>query len=171
MWVKTLIGSTGIALALFSLAAVAQQQQQDAATQRQQGTAEQQQQQTQRGAGGNRQAQADQEPVLLVLPVAVYPRGEQIAKGCWIRLYEGNNFTGRMLSVVGPADLPDVEGRVAVFGFDSAIVGPKARVTTYDGENYQDRTATLEPGKRYPDLGDTKLGLFKDIESMRVQCG
>lgn len=170
MFAKSSARAVGFALAAFSLGAIGQQQQEGMQQQQ-----EQQQpgavQQTQKSAAGQEAKKGgDKAPVVVLMPVAIYPRGEEIAKGCWVRLYEGNNFEGRQLTVIGPAELPNVEENVAVFGFDSAIVGPKAKVTTYDGENYEDRTATLEPGKKYPDLGDTKLGLFEDIESMHVKC-
>ena len=169
MHMKTMLKSIITALAVFSVGAFAQQesQQQQRSTQGQQQSAGQKQQQGAKNQQGQAQGQA---PVVVLMPVAIYPRGEQIANGCWVRLYEGNNFEGRQLTVIGPADLPNVEENVAVFGFDSAMVGPKASVTAYDGENYEDRTAKLEAGKKYPDLGDTKLGLFEDIESMRVSC-
>lgn len=158
---KSMARITALMPAALVLAAVAQQPgaQEDSAAQR----AENGKAQTQQ------QAQKDKPPILVLMPVAIYPRGEEIANGCWVRLYEGEEFEGRQLTVMGPAELPDVEENVPVFGFESAVVGPKARVVTYDGENYEDRTATLEAGRQYADLED-ELDLFEDIESLQVSC-
>jgi hypothetical protein len=53
--------------------------------------------------------------------------------------------------------------------FDSVAVGPKATVTVYDNENYQQRVAQFKPGERIPDLGD-RVGFFEDIRSLRIFC-
>ena len=120
---------------------------------------------------GTQQATPPGHPaVILLVPAELYARNEALANGCWVRLYESKNFRGNQLAVFGPADLPDVEDNTPVWGFDSAIVGPKATVTTYDEEDYQDRNATLSPGQRVADLGDKKLGFFQDIESLKVSC-
>lgn len=76
-----------------------------------------------------------------------------------------------MLSVVGPVDIANA--RVGGFHwgrrFDSIVVGPKATVTAYDNENYEQRTATFRPGQRVPEL-DEKMGFVENIRSLRVSC-
>jgi hypothetical protein len=44
-------------------------------------------------------------------------------------------------------------------------------VTTYDNENFHDRTAVLAGNQSYPDLRDHKLGWFEEVKSARVSCG
>jgi hypothetical protein len=110
--------------------------------------------------------------VWFVVPVAMQAQGDAMSKGCWVRLYSGDNFEGRYVSVVGPASIPEM---VSPYGtgmnnWESAVVGPNATVTTYDDDNYRSRNATLRANQRYADLDDSKLGLFDDIESMKVSC-
>lgn len=108
---------------------------------------------------------------VLVLMPAAQAQGESLGNGCWVRFYDGENFRGQMLTLVGPIDMPRMEiAKPAWREWDSAIVGPKARVVTYDKENYRDRTATLTAGQRIASLDDAQLGWFEEIESVRVSC-
>lgn len=109
--------------------------------------------------------------VLVLLPT-VQASDERLGNGCWVRFYDGNNYKGSTLTLVGPVDMPkmDVPGPVWR-DWDSAIVGPKATVTTYDNENFNDRTATLRAGQHLADLRDRKLGWFDEVKSARVACG
>ncbi|MCU0760079.1 MAG: hypothetical protein MUF07_12900 [Steroidobacteraceae bacterium] len=111
-------------------------------------------------------------PFWLLVPVELSARSEQVADGCWVRLYSGDDFQGRVMTVVGPANLAEVRSPygTGLNNWESAVVGPNATVTTYDDENFRARSATLRPGQRYAELDDSKLGLFEDIESMRVSC-
>ncbi|WP_169805897.1 beta/gamma crystallin domain-containing protein [Azohydromonas lata] len=108
---------------------------------------------------------------VLVLMPAAQGSSESLGNGCWVRFYDGENYHGASLTLVGPIDMPkmDVPGP-AWREWDSAVVGPKARVITYDNENYRDRTATLAAGQHYPKLDDSKLGWFEEIHSARVSC-
>jgi hypothetical protein len=112
------------------------------------------------------------EPIWLLIPVEFSARTDQMSNGCWVQLYSGDNFEGRVMTVVGPSNLAEVRSPygTGLNNWESAVVGPNATVTTYDDENFRARDATLRPGQRYPKLDDTKLGLFEDIESMRVTC-
>lgn len=107
--------------------------------------------------------------VLLLVPVNM--AGDNLANGCWVRFYDGTNYRGASLTLAGPVDMPkmDVPG-AAWRDWDSAVVGPKATVVTYDNENYRDRTARLGPGLHAPDLRDSKLGWFEEVHSARVLC-
>jgi hypothetical protein len=110
--------------------------------------------------------------VWYILPVAYEVQGNQMSKGCWVRLYSGDEFEGRSINIVGPANLREMQSPygTGMNNWESAEVGPNATVTTYDDENFGSRNATLKAGQRYPDLDDSKLGLFDDIESMKVTC-
>lgn len=117
-------------------------------------------------------AGATTDVVWYVMPVTLQAQSDQISNGCWVQLYAEDNFQGRYVSVVGPAYIHEMGSPdgVGMSDWESAVVGPNATVTTYDAENFQSRNATLRDGQRYPDLDDSKLGLFDEIESMKVQC-
>ena len=108
--------------------------------------------------------------LLVVLPV-VQVADDKLGNGCWVKFYDGVNYKGANLTLVGPVDLPkmDVPGP-AWRDWDSAMVGSKATVTTYDNEAYRDRTAVLGAGQKLPDLHDKKLGWFDEVKSVRVSC-
>ncbi len=108
--------------------------------------------------------------VLVVLPMA-QAGDDRLGDGCWVRFYDHRNFAGSNLTLVGPVDMPNMTVPGAVWrDWDSAMIGPKARVTTYDNEGFRDRTASLAPGQQIPDLHDKKLGWFDEIHSARVTC-
>lgn len=108
--------------------------------------------------------------VLALLPVQLVS-GDKLANGCWVRFYDGPNFSGTTLTLAGPVDMPSMYPAGVVWrDWESAVVGPKARVSTFDNENFRQRTATLAPGQRLPDLRDRKLGWFDEVHSARVAC-
>lgn len=108
--------------------------------------------------------------VLVLLPV-VQVADDKLGNGCWVKFYDGANYKGANLTLVGPVDLPkmDVPGP-AWRDWDSAKVGSKATVTTYDNEAYRDKTAVLNANQQIPDLRDKKLGWFDEVKSVRVSC-
>ena len=123
--------------------------------------------QAQRGSSG-----AGQGTAAIVLVPFVVAQAPDFSNGCWARLYDGANFQGDQLTVVGPADMPHMR---TAFGtdwsgsFDSVQVGPKATVTVYDNENYTQKVATYKPSQRIADL-DEKRGMFEDIRSLKIAC-
>ena len=110
-------------------------------------------------------------PLIVLMPVTV-ASADTLGNGCWARLYDGQNFSGNQLSLVGPVDMPNMR---TAFGtdwsgeFDSIAVGPRATVTVYDNENYGQRVAKFQPSQRVADLGD-KMGFFEDIRSLKIAC-
>jgi hypothetical protein len=110
-------------------------------------------------------------PLIVLVPVQV-ASSDSFSNGCWARLYDSTNFRGNQLSLVGPVDMPNMR---TAFGtdwsgqFDSIAVGPRARLTVYDNENYAQKAATFKPGQKVADL-DEKMGLFEDISSVKVAC-
>lgn len=110
--------------------------------------------------------------VWLFVPVAVSTQTEKQSQDCWVRLYSGEGFDGRYVTITGPAEIPELRSPygTGLNNWESAVVGRNATVTTYDDDGFEDRSATLRGGQRYADLGDSKLGLFQDIESLRVTC-
>lgn len=120
--------------------------------------------------GGKSAASADAAGALVLLPVQV-ASNDGFANGCWVRFYDGANYTGATLTLAGPLEMPRMYPAGVVWrDWESAIVGPKARVTTFDEENFRERTAILAPSQRVADLRDRKLGWFDEVHSARVAC-
>ena len=130
------------------------------------------QQQGQQQQGQQQQGQQQQGTAAIVLVPFVVAQAPDFSNGCWARLYDGDNFRGDQLTVVGPADMPNMR---TAFGtdwsgsFDSIQVGPKATLTAYDNENYAQKVATYKAGQRIADL-DEKRGMFEDIRSLKIAC-
>ena len=105
-------------------------------------------------------------PAIVLVPLVVAATPD-FGNGCWARLYDGQNFQGNQLTVVGPTDMPNMR---TAFGtdwsgeFDSVQVGPKATLTLYDNENYREKAATFIASQKVPDLGD-KVGLQNYLQS------
>lgn len=112
----------------------------------------------------------------VLTPIAIDEQDMRAANGrsagCWVKLYSQDDFKGRYITVMGPSDVPDLRSPygTGLDNWESAVVGSKATVTTYDDQNFRARDAVLRAGQRYARLDDTKLGLFEDIESLRVRC-
>lgn len=107
--------------------------------------------------------------VLVLLPTD-QAEGQRLADGCWVRFFDDKGFKGDTLTLAGPVDLPRMELGDAWRDWDSAVVGPKATVRTFDNENFRDRSAVLNAGQSITDLGDRKLGWFEEVKSARVSC-
>lgn len=122
--------------------------------------------QARRGGDGQKGSAA------VVLVPFVVAQAPNFGNGCWARLYDAENFNGNQLTVMGPADMPNLR---TAFGtdwsgsFDSLQVGPKATLTVYDNENYTQKTATYKPKQRVADLSETR-GFFEDIRSLKMTC-
>jgi hypothetical protein len=54
--------------------------------------------------------------------------------------------------------------------WDSAIAGPKARVTVHGGRDFKNRKAGLEPNQRLANTNAEGFGAFADINSLQVHC-
>jgi hypothetical protein len=91
--------------------------------------------------------------------------------GCWARIHDGESFTGRTLTLVGDQSLANLEfgvGNDWEGDIDSVEVGPKAKLTLYDDENFADDPRHFGPNARIADLHQA---LFDEgIESMRLAC-
>lgn len=116
---------------------------------------------------------ASSSPVVVLVPLLT-ATDEAMAKGCWARMYDSTNFSGSMLTLSGPVDIPYLRsGRITGFewdrNFDSVIVGPKATLMVWKGENYREESTTFRSNQRVPDL-DTRMGYFDDIDSLKVSC-
>lgn len=110
------------------------------------------------------------ETFLVLMPVVTV--NDQMGNGCWVRFYDDPNYKGNNLTLVGPVDMPRMTVPGAVWhNWDSAIVGPKARVTVYDNTDFHQKDATLSAGQHVPDLKKRELGWFEEVKSARVSCG
>ncbi|HYD76495.1 beta/gamma crystallin domain-containing protein [Ramlibacter sp.] len=133
------------------------------------GSQEEPRQKERQASSGSGATQAAPAAVLVLLP-AEQAQGQRLADGCWVRFFDDKGFKGDTLTLAGPVDLPRMELGDAWRDWDSAVVGPKATVRTFDNENFRDRTAVLDAGQSIPDLGDRKLGWFEEVKSARVSC-
>lgn len=94
------------------------------------------------------------------------------AGGCWVRFYDGVDYRGDQVTLLGPLDVPNVAKRTGKpwRDWDSAVVGPRARVITYDAENFGGQSAVLNPREQVADMAREKTEIFANIESVRVSC-
>ena len=128
------------------------------------------------GAGTQSMGAADAsaheaQPTALVLLPTQQASSPHLAQGCWVRFFDQKGFRGDTLTLAGPADMADMDLPGHVWrDWSSAVVGPHASVTTYDNENFRDRTATLHAGQSVADLHDNKLGWMEDVKSAKVSC-
>jgi len=113
------------------------------------------------------QSAKSEEPVVLAITTIAVAEGT----GCWAKIHDGGNYTGRTLTLIGKQSLPNLEFGVGSDwegDIDSVEVGPKATLTLYDDENYEDDSRELAPNTRVPDLHQA---LFDEgIESMKLIC-
>lgn len=115
-------------------------------------------------------AEVEVNPVLVLIPAKLGP-GDDFADGCWVRLYDRVGYKGAQLTVAGPIDLPAMTRTGAPWrDWDSAVVGPKASVTVYEGEDFKMKSAAMKPRQRVIDMSAEGFGLFGDVSSLRVKC-
>ncbi len=92
------------------------------------------------------------------------------ADGCWVSFYDGVDFSGDQLMLLGPLNLLSMQRTGKPWrDWDSVIVGPGARVTTYDAENLRAPSTVLAASAKVADM-TWRTGLFDDIESIAVEC-
>ena len=93
------------------------------------------------------------------------------ASGCWVRFHDGERHQGDELMLVGPLQLARLSRVGAGWrDWNSAIVGPRARVEVFEAEGFAQPAATLRPGQVVAEMASQNVGRFKDIESVRVSC-
>lgn len=93
------------------------------------------------------------------------------AEGCWVVFHDGVDYVGRRLTLLGPVAVSDFASSMPNWRrWDSAIVGPRARVTAFQDTGFQKQLAILQPGQRVGNLDDREFGWRKDMGSVRVTC-
>ncbi|MGR8934261.1 MAG: beta/gamma crystallin domain-containing protein [Gammaproteobacteria bacterium] len=102
--------------------------------------------------------------VLMLMSAGMSFMAEAADNGCWADFYEFPNFKGAHVLIKGPIQLPNLknyEGQNWESRFDSAIIGPKAKVKVYENIDYK---LTLGEIAKYPDLMNA-LGISqKDLD-------
>ncbi|MEZ4750394.1 MAG: beta/gamma crystallin domain-containing protein [Bdellovibrionota bacterium] len=115
---------------------------------------------------GEREMRED-EGVVALVPVTIAKKN-----GCWVKLYNGENFSGKTLSIVGPHNLSNLELERYGFNWEGRVgsleVGPNATVTAYDDQNFNREPQVLIAGSNVRDVrhGKVKGG----VESLQLKC-
>lgn len=110
-----------------------------------------------------------QPPRTLVVP-GDFPIEPNLARGCWVRLYDGVDFKGRELILAGPLALPRLDAVSPHWRhWDSAMAGPRAVLSAYTAVGFEGRAATVQPGEHVKSMVQ-RTGRRDDIESLRVDC-
>jgi len=108
-------------------------------------------------------------PQMLLVPASA-AADPHFADGCWVRLYDGLQFRGSSLMLAGAVELQDMRATLQPWrDWDSAEIGPRARLLTFNARSFREPAATLAPSQKLADL-TSATGRFDDIESLRVQC-
>lgn len=93
------------------------------------------------------------------------------ADGCWVVFHDGVDYVGRRLTLLGPMTVSDFASSIPDWrSWDSAIVGPRARVTAFQDTGFKKQLAVLQPGQRVGDLDRKEFGWRKDMASVRITC-
>lgn len=119
---------------------------------------------------GAASATAGDVPVLAVVPAAM-ASDMAFGNGCWVRLFDGVDYRGEQLALVGPLALPSMKRASPWWRrWNSAVVGPRARMQIHSAEDFRQNSATLVPGQRASDLAAPKVGWFNQIGSVQITC-
>lgn len=93
------------------------------------------------------------------------------ADGCWVMFHDGVDYVGRRLTLLGPMAASDLSSSMPDWRhWDSAIVGPRARVTAFQDTAFKKQLAVLQPGQRVGNLDQKEFGWRKDMASVRITC-
>lgn len=101
---------------------------------------------------------------LLLLSAGASSVAEATDNECWADFYEFPNFKGAHVVIHGPTELSnlkDYEGQNWESRFDSAIIGPKAKVKVYENVGFK---LTLGEIAKYPDLMNALGVTKKDLD-------
>ena len=93
-------------------------------------------------------------------------RADPSTDGCWARLHGASEAPGDNVTIVGPIDMPQLRGPFGLEWDDrigSVEAGPRATVSLFGDERYEDLATTVAPGRRLASTGG-------EIESLRIAC-
>jgi hypothetical protein len=132
------------------------------------------------GVSGNQAAQqgaANQQgpnaaAVYMMVPVEVVTANAATQGGCWVKLYDAQNFGGESLTLVGPTSVKDMSGPFGINWDDrveSVQTGQKAILTVFDDDDFEERAAQFKPGQQVADVSK-RMGFFDEFGSIKVDC-
>jgi hypothetical protein len=101
---------------------------------------------------------------LIIVPNA--RSSERLDEGCWARLYGASQTPGDSVTIVGPIDLPILRGPFGLEWDDrigNVEAGPRATVSLFADEEYEDLSTTVAAGRRLASTGG-------EFESLRIAC-
>jgi hypothetical protein len=113
------------------------------------------------------------EVTYVITPRARDDEDVPIVRGCWAKLYDEDGLKGDSVTIYGPIGIADAAG-AGVFDIDwkdrisSISVGPAAKVSIYDNNDYRDLLLTVQPGQK-ADINNA-LKNFDAIKSLKVEC-
>jgi hypothetical protein len=110
--------------------------------------------------------------VYMMVPAEVVTGNAPTQGGCWVKLYDAQNFGGESLTLAGPTSVKDMSGPFGINWDDrvkSVQTGQKAIVTVFDDEEFEDRVAQFKPGQQVADVSK-RMGFFDEFGSVRVDC-
>lgn len=96
------------------------------------------------------------------------PTGDEDGIGCYIHLFDGDNFKGPNLKIDGPAeyanldDLPNSDGRNWTDEADSFKIGEGATVTVWYQTNFGGDSFVYQPGEYASE---------EEPYSLKIECG
>lgn len=128
------------------------------------------------GATANREGHVAQAPpptfeVIFAQPEIAQQLRARGDGGCWVVFHDGRDFVGKRLTLLGPLALSDLGQSVPDWRrWDSAVVGPGARVAVYAASQFKDELAVLHPGERVGNLDDKAMHWRERMLSARVTC-
>lgn len=82
---------------------------------------------------------------------------------CWAKLYHSENFAGGNVTLLGPAEVPQMQAE-----FRSVETGPGATLILFGEENFSDESGRFEPGRKAA-TPDQAPGL-EGFASLRIIC-
>lgn len=113
-------------------------------------------------------------PPLVIIAPTELRTDSTLARGCWVRLFPTSEFKGMDdLTIAGPINMAELHTPLGANWKQktrSMLVGPKATVTVFEGENFHAREATFKPGVQITDMRQALPNVMA-INSLRITCG
>lgn len=111
------------------------------------------------------------EPTVMVVPPEV--PNPTLDRGCWIRLLDGQGFSGQSFVLVGPAELRALD-LAAISRFRrrvaSAETGPNATAQLYSEEGFAGVSVKLGPSTREGHVARTLGRDGRQVAALRLAC-
>jgi hypothetical protein len=108
----------------------------------------------------------------MIVPPGVATAETPMERGCWVRLYDAENYAGESLTLSGPTTINDMSGPFGINWDDrveSLQTGPRAVLTVFDDDDFEDLVTQFKPGQQIPDVS-RRMGFFDEFGSVRLDC-